>query len=227
MNNLKKVKLGNIEFGGNKLVIIAGPCAIENEYILFKTAEKLKFITQKLGIDYIFKASYDKANRTSLDSYRGIGMEQGLELLSKVKQEFNIPILTDVHLPADAKTVAEVVDIIQIPAFLSRQTDLLVEAAKTGKIVNIKKGQFLSPQQIILSAQKVEKSGNPNVIITERGDSFGYNNLVVDMRVFPIVHSFGYPIIFDATHSVQLPGGAGACSSGQREFVPPDRKSVV
>ena len=126
MNNLKKVKLGNIEFGGNKLVIIAGPCAIENEYILFKTAEKLKFITQKLGIDYIFKASYDKANRTSLDSYRGIGMEQGLELLSKVKQEFNIPILTDVHLPADAKTVAEVVDIIQIPAFLSRQTDLLV-----------------------------------------------------------------------------------------------------
>lgn len=221
MNNLKKVKLGNIEFGGNKLVIIAGPCAIENEYILFKTAEKLKFITQKLGIDYIFKASYDKANRTSLDSYRGIGMEQGLELLGKVKQEFNIPILTDVHLPADAKTVAEVVDIIQIPAFLSRQTDLLVEAAKTGKIVNIKKGQFLSPQQIILSAQKVEKSGNPNVIITERGDSFGYNNLVVDMRVFPIVHSFGYPIIFDATHSVQLPGGAGACSSGQREFVPP------
>ncbi len=227
MAKLKKVNFKNLEIGGDKLAIIAGPCAIESEDVVFKTAEKLKEISQKLGIQYVFKASYDKANRTSIDSYRGIGMDKGLELLSKVKREFDLPILTDIHLPSDAAIVAEVADILQIPAFLSRQTDILVEAAKTGKVINIKKGQFLSPQQIILSAQKVEKSGNTNIVITERGVTFGYNNLVVDMRVFPIIQSYGYPVIFDATHSVQLPGGAGSASSGQREFVAPLANAAV
>lgn len=227
MDNLKKVKLNNIEFGSNKLTIIAGPCAIENKSVLFQTAEKLKEATQKLDINYVFKASYDKANRTSIDSYRGLGMQKGLELLAEVKKEFDLPILTDIHLPQEASAVAQVADILQIPAFLSRQTDILVEAAKTGKIINIKKGQFLSPQQIIQSAKKVEKSGNDKVVITERGVSFGYNNLVVDMRVFPIVHEYGYPVVFDATHSVQLPGGGGTCSSGQREFVAPLANAAI
>lgn len=227
MKNLKKIKLNKMEFGSNKLIIIAGPCAIESEDILLRTAEKLKDVCQKLDIDYIFKASYDKANRTSIDSYRGIGISQGLELLAKIKKEFDVPVLTDIHTPQEAAIAAEVVDIIQIPAFLSRQTDILIEAAKTGKIVNIKKGQFLSPQQIIQSAQKVEKSGNDKILITERGNSFGYNNLVVDMRVFPIVHDYGYPMIFDATHSVQLPGGGGTCSSGQREFVAPLANAAI
>lgn len=224
---LKKVKLNNIEFGGDKLVIIAGPCAIESRDIVFQTVEELKNITAKLGIPFVFKASYDKANRTSIDSFRGPGLEKGLEILQEVKKEFDVPVLTDIHSPSEASSVGEVVDIIQIPAFLSRQTDILVEAAKTGKIVNIKKGQFLSPEQVILSAEKVGKSGNSQILITERGSSFGYGNLVVDMRSIYLVQQMGYPVVFDATHSVQLPGGGGTCSSGDRRFVEPLANAAV
>lgn len=224
---LKKVKLNNFEFGGDKLVIIAGPCAIENRDTVFKTAEGLKKITSELGLPFIFKASYDKANRTSIESFRGPGLEAGLKILTEVKEQLEVPILTDIHTPFEAKPVGEAVDIIQIPAFLSRQTDILVEAAKTGKIVNIKKGQFLSPEQVFLSAQKVAKSGNDKILITERGSSFGYGNLVVDMRSIYLIQQEGYPVVFDATHSVQLPGGGGTCSSGDRRFVEPLANAAV
>lgn len=224
---LKKVKLNNFEFGGDKLVIIAGPCAIESRDVVFKTAEGLKEITTELGIPFVFKASYDKANRTSIESFRGPGLEEGLKILQEVKEQFEVPILTDIHTPSEAKPVGEVVDIIQIPAFLSRQTDILVEAAKTDKIVNIKKGQFLSPEQVFLSAQKVAKSGNDKILITERGSSFGYGNLVVDMRSIYLVQQAGYPVVFDATHSVQLPGGGGTCSSGDRRFVEPLSNAAI
>jgi 2-dehydro-3-deoxyphosphooctonate aldolase (KDO 8-P synthase) len=228
LSKIKKVYLNDIVFGGEKLIIIAGPCVIEDdETIVFKTAEKLKEITKKLGISFIFKASYDKANRSSINSYRGVGLEKGLEILAKVKKDYNLPILTDVHLIEDIKSVAEVADILQIPAFLCRQTDLLVEAAKSGKIINIKKGQFLAPDQMNNSANKVIQSGNNNVIITERGSTFGYGNLVSDMRSIPIIHELGFPVIFDATHSVQLPGGAGTSSSGERKFVSTLAKSAV
>lgn len=224
---LKKVKLKDFEFGGDKMVIIAGPCAIESRDIVFQTAEELKKITAELGIPFVFKASYDKANRTSIDSFRGPGLEKGLEILQEVKKEFDVPVLTDVHTPQEVRTVGEVVDIIQIPAFLSRQTDILVEAAMTNRIVNIKKGQFLSPEQTLLSAQKVEKSGNDKILITERGSSFGYGNLVVDMRSIYLLQQEGYPVVFDATHSVQLPGGGGTCSSGDRRFVEPLSNAAV
>lgn len=214
------VDLRNFKIGGGKLTILAGPCAIESKDILFKTAEYLKNLTTDLGINYIFKASYDKANRSSLTSYRGLGMEKGLELLALVKKEFNVPIVTDIHNPNEAEAAAEVADIIQIPAFLCRQTDLLVAAAKTGKIINIKKGQFLSPYQMKSIAQKVKDSGNDKITITDRGVTFGYNNLVTDMRAIPIIQEMDYPVIFDATHSVQLPGGCGDSSSGERKFVP-------
>ena len=218
----------NFFIGGNKPVIMAGPCVIEeDELILFKTAEKLKEITQKLDIPYIFKSSYDKANRTSLDSYRGVGLEEGLKLLAKIKKEFDLPIVTDIHHPDDAAIVAEVADVLQIPAFLSRQTDILVAAAKTGKIINIKKGQFLAPRQIENSAKKVIKSGNDRVVIIERGTTFGYGNLVSDMRAIPIIQNLGYPVIFDATHSVQLPGGAGDSTTGERQFVSTLAKAAI
>ena len=218
----------NFFIGGNKPVIMAGPCVIEeDELILFKTAEKLKEITQKLDIPYIFKASYDNANRTSLDSYRGVGLEEGLKLLAKIKKEFDLPIVTDIHHPDDAAIVAEVADVLQIPAFLSRQTDILVAAAKTGKIINIKKGQFLAPRQIENSAKKVIKSGNDRVVIIERGTTFGYGNLVSDMRAIPIIQNLGYPVIFDATHSVQLPGGAGDSTTGERQFVSTLAKAAI
>jgi len=226
---LNQVKLNDsIEFGSDNLVIMAGPCVIETDLsVVLKTAEKLKEITTKLNLPYIFKASYDKANRTSLDSYRGLGIQEGLNILSKIKEEFEVPIVTDIHLPEDADIVAEVADVIQIPAFLCRQTDILIAAAKTGKIVNIKKGQFLAPAQIENSAQKVIKSGNNKVIITERGTSFGYNNLVSDLRAIPIMQELGYPVIFDATHSIQLPGGAGTSSSGERQFALTLAKAAV
>ena len=211
---MKTVQLNNFEIGGEKLTIFAGPCAIESKEILFKTAQKLKQICEKLDINYVFKASYDKANRSSLNSYRGLGIDEGLELLSQVKKEFDVPIVTDFHTPNEAKLAASVADVIQIPAFLCRQTDMLTEAAKTGKIVNIKKGQFLSPYQMKSIAQKVIDSGNDKVLITERGASFGYNNLVVDMRGVKIIQDMGYPLVFDATHSVQVPGGHGGSSSG-------------
>ncbi len=217
--NITPVKLRNFEIGGDKLTILAGPCAIESKDILFTVAEALKKITTELDINYVFKSSFDKANRSSIKSFRGPGLEKGLELLAQVKKEFDLPIVTDIHTPDQAAPVGEVADIIQIPAFLCRQTDLLVAAAKTGKIVNIKKGQFLAPAQMKPLAQKVVDSGNNKVLFTDRGTSFGYNNLVVDMRGIPIMQEMGYPVVFDATHSVQLPGGAGECSSGERQYV--------
>lgn len=224
---INKINLNKFEIGGDKLTILAGPCAIESKDILFKAADFLKDLTSKLGINYIFKASYDKANRSSINSYRGLGIEKGLALLNEVKKEFNVPIVTDIHNPDEATIAAEVADIIQIPAFLCRQTDLLVAAAKTNKIINIKKGQFLAPSQMKSIANKVIESGNNKVTITDRGVTFGYNNLVSDMRAIPIIQEMGYPVIFDATHSVQLPGGCGECSGGERKFVPILAKSAV
>lgn len=225
---LKTVKLRNFQIGGSKLVILAGPCAIEEDLsILYKTAETLKEITNKLNLPFVFKSSFDKANRTSINSFRGVGIDKGLETLADIKKQFDVPIITDIHNAEQAAIVAEVADIIQIPAFLCRQTDILVAAAKTGRIVNIKKGQFLAPNQIKNSAQKVIDSGNDQVIITERGVTFGYGNLVSDMRAIPIVQNLGLPIIFDATHSVQLPGGAGNVSSGERQFVETLSRSAI
>ena len=224
---VESVNLRNFKIGSDKLTILAGPCAIESKDILFKTAEYLKKLTEELDINYVFKASYDKANRSSLTSYRGLGIEEGLSLLQAVKKEFDVPIVTDIHESNQADMAAEVADILQIPAFLCRQTDLLVAAAKTNKIINIKKGQFLAPNQMKSIAQKVKDSGNSKITITERGVSFGYNNLVSDMRAIPIIQKMGYPVIFDATHSVQLPGGAGESSSGEREFVPVLAKSAI
>lgn len=219
MTRINKIKLRNFEIGGDKLTVLAGPCAMESKDILFETAEALKSITSETGVNFVFKCSYDKANRSSLDSYRGLGMEKGLELLAEVKKEFDIPIVTDIHSVEQAEIAAQVADIIQIPAFLCRQTDILVAAAKTGKIVNIKKGQFLAPNQMKSIAKKVSDSGNTQIVVTDRGVSFGYNNLVSDMRTVPIIHELGYPLIFDATHSVQLPGGGGTYTSGERKFV--------
>lgn len=227
MVEVQKIKLKDFEIGGDKLTILAGPCVIETWDVLAQTAEKLKEVTQKLDVNFVFKASFDKANRSSLTSYRGPGIEKGLELLARVKKEFNVPIVTDIHLPEQAKVVAEVADILQIPAFLCRQTDLLVASAETGKIVNIKKGQFLAPEQMLPLINKVEDSGNSNITLTDRGTSFGYNNLVSDFRAIPIMQEFGYPVIFDATHSVQLPGAKGECSGGDRRFVPVLAKSAV
>lgn len=227
MSNIKPVKLRNFEIGADKLTILAGPCAIESKDILFTVAEALKELTEKLDINYVFKSSFDKANRSSIKSFRGPGLEKGLELLSEVKKEFDLPIVTDIHTPEQAQAAAEVADILQIPAFLCRQTDLLVAAAKTGKIVNIKKGQFLAPAQMRPLAQKVSDSGNDKILFTDRGTSFGYNNLVADMRGIPIMQEMGYPVVFDATHSVQLPGGAGESSSGERKFVSTLAKSAV
>ncbi len=220
MENIKRIKLRDFEIGGDKLTILAGPCAIESQEILDETAAGLKEITKKLGINYVFKSSFDKANRSSITSFRGPGLEKGLKMLAKVKEKYDLPIVTDIHTPEQAARVAEVADILQIPAFLCRQTDLLVAAAKTGKIVNIKKGQFLSPDQMKTLIKKVEDSGNTNILVTDRGTSFGYNNLVVDFRGIPIMQTFGYPVVFDATHSVQLPGANGASSGGDRRFVP-------
>ncbi len=224
---MKRIKLKNFEIGGDKLTILAGPCAIESQEIIEKTAERLQQITEKLGINYVFKSSFDKANRSSINSFRGPGMEKGLEMLDKVKQKFDVPIVTDIHTPDQAAPVAEVADMLQIPAFLCRQTDLLVAAAKTDKIVNIKKGQFLAPEQMGTLVKKVEDSGNEKILLTDRGTSFGYNNLVVDFRGIPIMQTFGYPIVFDATHSVQLPGANGVCSGGDRRFVPVLAKAAM
>lgn len=227
MVEVKKIKLRDFEIGGNNLTILAGPCVIETWDTLAMTAEKLKEITQKLDINFVFKSSFDKANRSSIDSYRGPGLEKGLELLARVKKEFDVPIVTDIHSSGQAKIAAEVADILQIPAFLCRQTDLLVAAAETGKIINIKKGQFLAPEQMQTLIKKVEDAGNLNITLTERGTTFGYNNLVSDFRAIPIMQSFGYPVIFDATHSVQLPGAQGESSGGDRRFVPVLAKSAV
>ena len=214
------IELNNFKIGENKLTILAGPCAIESQEVLYETAEELKRICQKLDINYVFKSSFDKANRSSITSFRGPGMVKGLEMLANVKSRFDLPIVTDIHTPDQAEPVAEVADILQIPAFLCRQTDLLVAAGETGKIVNIKKGQFLAPQQMKSLVKKVEDSGNKRIMLTDRGTSFGYNNLVTDFRSIPIMKEFGYPVVFDATHSVQMPGSNGDSTGGDRRFVP-------
>lgn len=225
---MKTIRLNNFEIGGNKLTILAGPCAMESKEISLTTAKKLKEICEKLDINFVFKTSFDKANRSSLTSYRGLGMDEGLKILSEIKNELNVPIVTDIHESWQAEPTSKVADIIQIPAFLCRQTDLLVAAAKTGKIINIKKGQFLSPYQMKSIAQKVVDSGNDKILITDRGTSFGYNNLVVDMRGVQIIQEeLNYPYVFDATHSVQIPGGHGGSSAGERKFVPLLAKSAV
>lgn len=203
-----------------RLFLIAGPCAIESESICLRVAESLRRICARHGINYVFKASYDKANRTSSRSFRGPGIEDGLAILEKVRREVGVPILTDVHTEAEAVRAGRSVDILQIPAFLCRQTDLIEAAVKTRAIVNIKKGQFLSPAEMGRVVTKAAQAGGKRLLVTERGTTFGYNNLVADMRSIPILKSFGFPVIFDATHSVQLPGGGGDTSSGQREFAP-------
>lgn len=206
-------------FVEKQLFLIAGPCVIESQEHALKMAREIKAITDRLNICYIFKASYDKANRTSINSFRGVGLSEGLRILKLVRDEFKLPILTDIHEVAQVNAVAEVVDILQIPAFLCRQTDLLVEASKSGKIVNVKKGQFLAPWDMRNVVEKIRAVGNPNCILTERGASFGYNNLVVDMRSFPIMRKFGQPVVFDITHSLQRPGGLGNATGGDSEFI--------
>ena len=220
--------VGKVKFGtGAPLFLIAGPCVIESEGHALMMAENLGAVADELGVPYIFKASYDKANRTSVASYRGPGLKNGLKILAKIKKRTGLPVLTDVHQASEVEAAAEVCDILQIPAFLSRQTDLLVAAGKSGRVVNIKKGQFLSPAEMRNAAEKVASTGNEKVILTERGNSFGYQNLVVDMRSFPIMRKFGYPVVFDVTHSVQLPGGEGKSSGGQPEFIEPLARAGV
>jgi 2-dehydro-3-deoxyphosphooctonate aldolase (KDO 8-P synthase) len=204
----------------DRLVLIAGPCVIESEKLCLDVALTMKGMCDRLGVTYIFKASYDKANRTSARSFRGPGPEAGLAILASVRSKFELPVLTDVHTEAEVATAAKVADILQIPAFLCRQTDLISKAVKTGKIVNLKKGQFLSPKEMGQVVDKAMASGGKKILVTERGTTFGYNNLVADMRSIPVMTAFGFPVIFDATHSVQLPGGGGDKSSGQREFAP-------
>jgi 2-dehydro-3-deoxyphosphooctonate aldolase (KDO 8-P synthase) len=220
--------VGKIKFGaGAPLFLIAGPCVIESVEHALMMAEKLGAVAAELGVPYIFKASYDKANRSSVASYRGPGLKNGLKILAKIKKKTGLPILTDVHQVSEVEAAAEVCDILQIPAFLSRQTDLLVAVGKSGRVVNIKKGQFLSPAEMKNAAEKVASTGNEKIILTERGNSFGYQNLVVDMRSFPMMRKFGYPVVFDVTHSVQLPGGEGKSSGGQPEFIEPLARAGV
>ena len=215
-----KVKCGNIEISNNnKICIIAGPCQLETEQHAMDMAGQIKEITSKFNMGFIYKTSFDKANRTSLKGKRGAGLEQSLPIFDKIKKELDIPILTDIHNSEQCSVVAPHADILQIPAFLCRQTDLLIAAAETGKIINVKKGQFLAPWDMVNVTKKIADSGNNNILVTERGASFGYNTLVSDMRSLPIMAKNGYPVIFDATHSVQQPGGLGEASGGQREFV--------
>jgi 2-dehydro-3-deoxyphosphooctonate aldolase (KDO 8-P synthase) len=222
MASPRSFSVGKVRVGGEApLFVIAGPCVIESEGHAMSIAEQLRAAAEELGVPLIFKASYDKANRSSASSYRGPGLEAGLRILAKIKQQTGLPILTDVHEVAHVAPAADVCDVLQIPAFLSRQTDLLIAAGRSGRVVNIKKGQFLSPQEIGNAAEKVASTGNEKIILTERGSSFGYQNLVVDMRSFPIMRKFGYPVVFDVTHSVQLPGGEGKSSGGQPEFIEP------
>jgi 2-dehydro-3-deoxyphosphooctonate aldolase (KDO 8-P synthase) len=217
---VREISVGSTVFGGGRpLVLIAGPCAIEDEALTLRIAGFLKKMAADLGIGLVFKASYDKANRTSVTSFRGPGMAEGLRILARVKAEFDLPVISDIHDLSQVAPAAEVLDIIQIPAFLCRQTDLLVAAGETGKVINIKKGQFMAPWDMGNTVGKVESTGNDKILLTERGASFGYNNLVTDMRSLVIMRETGYPVVFDATHSVQLPGGAGASSGGQRQYV--------
>jgi len=228
MSERQPISAGNVALrGGDSFFLMAGPCVIESDEHVLHMARAIKEIAGRVGVPLIFKASFDKANRTSIHSYRGPGLEKGLEALRRVKEETGLPILTDIHEPWQAAPAAKVVDLLQIPAFLSRQTDLLVAAGRTGAVVNIKKGQFVSPQEITHAIEKVQSTGNERIVLTERGSSFGYNNLVVDMRSLPTLRMLGYPVVLDVTHSVQLPaggtgaGGAGSASGGQPEFIEP------
>ena len=219
---VETVTIGGIGFGGNhRLALIGGPCVIESEAHALSLGERIKTITSRQNVPLVFKASFDKANRTSLHSFRGPGIDEGLRILERVKRELNLPILTDIHEAAQAAPVAEVADALQIPAYLSRQTDLLIAAARTGRPVNLKKGQFLAPRDMRYAIAKITESGNSQVVVTERGVTFGYNNLMVDMRAFPQLRSLGVPVVFDVTHSLHLPGGADGESSGQAEFITP------
>jgi len=220
MNSTREIALGSLRLGGaNPLFLISGPCVIESDLHACSMAEKVSKIASDCGIPYIFKASYDKANRSSGKGFRGPGLKEGLRILAKIKRDFKLPILTDIHESAQAAPVAEVCDVLQIPAFLARQTDLLLAAAKTGRIINVKKAQFLSPWDMSNVVEKIAGAGNDKIVLTERGASFGYNNLVVDMRSFPVMQKLGYPVVYDVTHSVQLPGGQGHASGGQPEFI--------
>lgn len=217
---MNTVRVADFEIGaGNPLALLAGPCVLEGLERCLYIGRTIRDITRRLGIPYVFKASFDKANRSSFNGFRGPGLEKGLEMLQTIKEELGVPIVTDIHTEAQAAPAAKVADILQIPAFLCRQTDLLYTAAQTGRVINVKKGQFLAPKDMRNVVDKLLEGGNSNILLTERGASFGYNNLVVDMRSFPIMRSFGYPVVFDATHSVQLPGGAGTSSAGNREYV--------
>jgi len=228
-NDVRLAKVGNaVTVGSGKpLTLIAGPCVIENRDLVFEVAEAVNAVCEKLGVQYIFKASFDKANRTSASTFRGPGVTAGLAVLQEVKDKLGLPVLTDIHESSHVAEVAEVVDVLQIPAFLCRQTDLLMAAAATGKAINVKKGQFLSPQEMSQVAQKLRSAGVENLLLTERGNSFGYNTLVVDFRSLPQLQSFGCPVIFDATHSVQQPGGQGGTSGGQREYIAPLARAAV
>ena len=227
-NTTREIPVGSLKLGGtNGLFLIAGPCVIESEAHARSMAERIAAVCAELKLPYIFKSSYDKANRTSINSYRGPGVAEGLKILRRIKDNLRLPILTDVHEPAQVAAAAEVADVLQIPAFLCRQTDLLLAAGKSGRVVNIKKGQFLSPTEMKTAVEKVASTGNEKILLTERGTSFGYNNLVVDMRSFPIMRGFGYPVVFDATHSLQLPGGEGKQSGGQPEFIEPLARAAV
>lgn len=224
---VKQIRTGSYTIGSEKFTLIAGPCVLEDPHMALEVAESLKRICSELGMNYIFKSSFDKANRTSIKSYRGPGLEQGLKWLEMVRQKTGVPVLTDIHEPWQAKPVSEVVDVLQIPAFLCRQTDLLVAASVTGKPLNIKKAQFLSPYDMAPVLQKCIESGNENIMLCERGTTMGYNQLVVDMRSLVIMRNMGYPVVFDATHSVQMPGGRGECSGGDRRFVSPLARAAV
>ncbi len=221
MTHVNPVQFAGLSVGSGTLLVIAGPCIIESEAHAIETAIQLKEIAGRAGVQYVFKVSFDKANRTSARSYRGPGLIEGVRILGRVREEAGVPILTDIHEPAQAGAVAEVADVLQIPAFLSRQTDLLVAAARTGRVVNIKKGQFLAPMDMRHPIEKVTGAGNSQVIVTERGFTFGYNNLVVDMRAFPMLRTLGFPVVYDVTHSLQLPGGGDGVTAGQAEYIEP------
>ncbi|HZM89182.1 MAG TPA: 3-deoxy-8-phosphooctulonate synthase [Blastocatellia bacterium] len=216
---VKPFKIGSVEVGGGELFLIAGPCVVESEAHALKMAHAIRAICGRVGVPYIFKASYDKANRTSINAHRGPGVDDALRILGRVRDDAAVPVLTDVHDVSHVRAAAEIADVLQIPAFLSRQTDLIVEAAKSGRVVNIKKGQFLAPNDMKNAVEKATSQGNDRVLITERGTSFGYNNLVVDFRGLPIMREFGYPVVYDVTHSLQRPGGLGTSTGGDSQFI--------
>lgn len=216
---MKSFQVENVTFGDGSLSFILGPCVVENHQHALFMAQEINDICRHVGVDYVYKSSFDKANRSSIESYRGGGIEFGLEVLAQIKREIGVPVITDVHETWQVEKVAEVADMIQIPAFLCRQTDLLIESAKTGRAVNVKKGQFLSPWDAMNIVEKLRGAGSEKILLTERGTSFGYNNLVVDLRSFPVMRSFGVPVVFDVTHSLQLPGGLGKATGGQAEYI--------